>query len=181
MTDRSLPRPRATVGVLTLVLLPVILILSLGTTPPAQAGEVAAPATAAEATADLFLAWAANDIDRAVALTAPVKDVPPEAVREYYQRMVELTKKNGVPQVIAHLVLGDTAVVVVNDNGPGKAFDLDPAYLVRRDGKWLVLFKLTRFDRPYFKFDDARLNNFKMLRAWYEEQEPRIRSLLGSP
>jgi hypothetical protein len=166
------------------MLMLVLLTMSLGPfwTPPARAAaENAAATTAAEATAELFVALAASDIDRAVAMTAPVQGVPPEAVRDYYRRLAEHTKKNGQAQVVAHLVVEDTAVVVFREGGPGKStiVDLDPAYLVRRDGKWLVLFKFTKFDRPYLELDGAALTRFKKLEAWFDEQKPKLQALLG--
>jgi hypothetical protein len=161
----------------------VLLMMSLGTpwTGAARAADEAVAATPAESTADLFAALAANDIDRAIALTAPVKGVPPEAVREYYQRLAEHAKKTATAQVVAHLVLEDSAVVVFREAGPGKnkIIDLDPAYLVRRDGKWLVLFKLTKFDRQYLELGDATLTNFKKLQAWFDEQKPKLQTLLA--
>jgi len=165
--------------VLTLVLLTTSLVTVSSL--PARAAEDAPAATAAEATADLFAALAANDVDRAAAMTAPVKGVPPEAVREYYQRMAEHTKKAGTPQVAAHLQLEDAAVVVFREGGSGKGkiVDLDPAYLIRRDGKWLVLFKLTSFDRPYLELDERALANLKRLQEWFDAQKPKLQALLG--
>src|SRR5687767_15504058 len=96
--------------VVTLVLLTCLIGVSVPTC--VRAAEGAAAATAAEATADLFAALAANDVDRAVAMTAPIEGPHPEAVREYYQRMAEHTKKAGASKVVAHLELKDTAVVV---------------------------------------------------------------------
>jgi hypothetical protein len=147
----------------------------------ARAADAATAQTGAEATADLFAALATNDIDRAVALTAPVKGMPPEAVREYYQRLAEHTKTTGAAQVVAHLQLQDTAIVAFREGGPGegKIVDLDPAFVVRRDGKWLVLFKLTRFDRPYIELDEATLSNFKKLQVWFDEQKPKFQALLN--
>lgn len=166
------------------VLTLVLLTMSLGalwTFPARAAAEDAAVLTAAEATADLFAALAANDIDRAIARTAPIKGAPLPTVREYYERLAEHTKKTGPVQVVAHLMLGDTAVVVFREGGTGnsKIIDLDPAYLVRHDGEWLVLFKLTKFDRPYIELDEATLTNFKKLQAWFDEQKPRLQALLG--
>jgi hypothetical protein len=161
----------------------VLLTCAIGVTSPlrARAAEEATAVTAAEATANLFAALGANDVDRAVAITAPVKGVPPEAVREYYQRLADHTKKVGTAQVVAHLVLANTAVVVFREGGPGKSkiVDLDPAYLVRRDGKWFVLFKLTKFDRPFTELDEAALANFKKLQEWFDEQKPKLQALLG--
>lgn len=165
--------------ILTLVLLTCSIVVFSPLA--ARAADETTPATAAEATADLFAALTANDIDRAVALTAPVKGMAPEPIREYYQRLAEHTKKNGAAKVIAHLQLQDTAVVVFREGGPGKdrIIDLDPAFVVRRDGKWLVLFKLTKFDRPYLELDEAALPNFKKLQAWFDERKPRLQALLG--
>ena len=51
--------------------------------------------------------------------------------------------------------------------------------VLRRDGKWLVLFKLTKFDRAYLELDNAALTNFKKLQAWFDEQKPKLQALLG--
>jgi hypothetical protein len=111
-------------------------------------------------------------------VTAPVKGVPTEEVFKYYQEMAEYPKKAGTPQVVAHLQLEEAAVVVLRVGGIGKKIDLDPAYLVRRDGKWLVLFKFTRFDRPYLELDQKALANLKKLKEWFDAQKPKLQALL---
>ncbi len=144
--------------------------------------EEARAATAAEATAGFFAALAANDVDYAIAMTAPVKGVPPESVRKYYERIAEHFKTTGTPEVVAHLQLKDTAIVVFREYGAGKrnVIDLDPAYLVRREAKRLVLFKVTRFDAPHVQLDESVLVNLNKLKEWLNAQKPALKAILAS-
>lgn len=136
--------------------------------------------TAAEATAQFFSAITANDIDAAIAMTAPMKDVPEEAIRNKYQKWVEFTKKTRQPQIIAHLQLNQTAIVVLREFGEGKEnrIDLDPAYLIMCDDKWFVTFEFTEFDQPYHGFDEATLVSFYKLQEWFKSQKPLLQDLL---
>lgn len=122
-----------------------------------------------------FQAIKAKNFDRAVALTAPVAEDRKATVRPYYEKMAGRSE----PSLVAHLQLPQTAVVVFVDKkvGPGP-LDIDPAYLVRRDGKRLVLFKLTRFDREYFALSDKEKAEFQRLEAWFEQQQPALQKLL---
>ena len=83
--------------------------------------------------------------------------------------------------MVAHVELEDTAVVVFREGGPDKSriIDLDPAYLVRHNGKWLALFKLTKFNRPYIEHDEAAILKLTKLQSWFDEQKPKLQALLG--
>jgi hypothetical protein len=98
-------------------------------------------------------------------------------VRPYYQRAAS---RRG-PTIVAHLQLSDTAVVVFRESAPGIVpIDLDPAYLVLRDGRWLVLFKLTAFQRPYFKLTENESQQFEQLESWFDQQKPLFQTLLSN-
>jgi sulfite reductase alpha subunit-like flavoprotein len=121
-----------------------------------------------------FQAIKAKNLDRAEALTAPVDEGRKATIRPYYQKMAGRSE----PSLIAHHQLSRTAVVVIADKqAVGGPLDLDPAYLVHRDGKWLVLFKLTRFDRDYLPLSDEEKKEFQRLEVWYEQQKPVLRKL----
>src|SRR5690606_26293971 len=75
--------------------------------------------TAPEVVAGLFAALADDEVDRAVAMPAPPRDEPIEAMRDYYQRMAKHFQSRGTPQVVAHVELGDAAVVVFRKGGDG--------------------------------------------------------------
>lgn len=147
----------------------------------ADKAEALPVATASEAAAAFFAALKAGDVDRAAAMTVPMKEgIPRDAVREYYLRISAFIKRAGVPQIVAHLRLEETSVVIFREGGPGKerTIDLDPAYLVRQEGKWLVVFQLTEFDRPYHSFDDATMRDFAKLQEWYKSQKPVLKEVL---
>lgn len=140
-----------------------------------DAPQVRRVVTSVETMAVFFDAIAQKDIDHVIRLTAPVEGYPPDAIREFYEH---IASRPGLKTIISHLELCETAVVVFNDNPNIVQLDLDPAYLVRRDGKWLVLFKLTQFDRPCIKLTDTEKDQFQRLAKWYEEQKPGLKKLL---
>ena len=138
----------------------------------AEPDSLAEPTAAAAA---FFQAVAAKNVDRIVELTVPVDEAAQPAVRAYSERAAG----RPAPAIVSHLQLSKTAVVIFrenpNDNLP---LDLDPAYLVRRDGKWFVLYKLTRFDRPEFRISDEERAEFQRLAAWYEAQKTNLQEML---
>jgi hypothetical protein len=122
-----------------------------------------------------FQAVAAKNVDRIVELTVPVDEAAKPAVRAYSERAAG----RPTPAIVSHLQLSKTAVVIFHENPNNNlTVDLDPAYLVRRDGKWFVLYKLTRFDRPESRISDEERVEFERLAAWYERQKPDLQSLL---
>ena len=155
----------------------VVVIGQLTQTASVVAEETPAPTTAAETVSLFFHALAKGDIDRAVAFTAPLMGVPDEAVRYKYAELSEFAKA-AAPQVIGHLQLGDAAVVIFHEGGPNKT-TIDPAFLVRRDNKWLVVFKLTRHDRPYHQFDETTQARLKKLGDWFDSQKPQLQRMIG--
>jgi hypothetical protein len=158
----------------------MLVLLGLSTTQPAKSTEPATALTAAEATAAFFEAVHTGDIDRAIALTAPMRDDIPELrVREFYQVVSRHTNRLGRPEVVAHMRLDDTAVVVFREPQPeGGGFELNPAYIVRQGGRWLVTYKLTQFDEGFHEFDDETMADFRALREWYRSQEKMIREMI---
>ena len=146
----------------------------------ASAEDVVAPTTASETVSQFFSALSKGEVDRAVSMTAPLIGVSDDAVRQEYAEMSQFAKAATL-QIVAHLQLGETAVVIFREGGPSKTttVDLDPAYLVRRDNKWYVIFTLTRFDRPYHKFDETTQAKFKKLEGWYDAQKPQLQRLLA--
>lgn len=116
-------------------------------------------------------------IEDAMRLTATFPAVPREVLVQDYIEFVE--SRRTTPRTVAHLQLQDVAVVILNDLAPTKTrIDLDPAYLIRIDGAWLVLPKWTKCDRKQFEFDEPTLQRFAKLKAWFKSQKPELVELL---
>ncbi len=113
---------------------------------------------------------------------APLReDIPELRIREFYQVVSRHTNRLGRPEVIAHMRLDDAAVVVFREPQPeGGGFELNPAYIVRQDGRWLVTYKLTQFDEGFHEFDDETMDNFRTLRKWYDAQKKVIREMMSA-
>jgi len=138
----------------------------------AEPDSLAEPTAAATA---FFQAVAAKNVDRIVELTVPVDEAAKPTVRAYSERAAG----RPAPAIVSHLQLSKTAVVIFRENADDAVtVDLDPAYLVRRDGKWFVLYKLTRFDRPEVRISDEERAEFQRLAAWYEGQKADLQKLL---
>jgi hypothetical protein len=144
----------------------------------ALALETVIPVDPTGAAAAFFQAAAAKDVDRLVELTAPVAEAARPAVRAYSEKVAG----RPAPAIVAHLQLPKTAVVVFLDKPLGTGpIDLDPAYLVRRDGRWLLLYRLTRFDREELELSDEERGEFQRLDAWFKTQKPMLQELLRNP
>jgi hypothetical protein len=48
--------------------------------------------------------------------------------------------------------------------------DPDPAYLIKQEGAWRVLPKLTQYNRDYFELPEAVLARFRELEKWCKSQ-----------
>jgi hypothetical protein len=164
------------------VVLSIAALLGQSSAPAEKPAKHAGPLTAAEATAAFFEAVHTGDIDRAIAMTAPMpEDIPELRVREFYQVVSRHTNRLGRPEVVAHMRLDDAAVVVFCEPQPeGGGFELNPAYVARQDGRWLVTYKLTQFDEGFHEFDDETMADFRTLRTWYDGQEKVIREMLSA-
>ncbi len=152
-----------------------ILNLTLLAAAPSLAIAVEAT-TPPEALTQFFAALTARDIDRAVAMTAYSKQLPSEEVREFYQRIAD--REGPAFEVVGHLQLANTAVVVISEGNRGTKgrVDLDPAFMVKHGDAWQVFFKLTKFDRPEVDLDEITAARFKKLQSWFERQKESLKS-----
>jgi len=155
----------------------MILNLAMLAATPSLASAVEAT-TPAEALAQFFAALAANDIDRAVATTAYSQKLPPEEVRAFYQRIA--THEGAAFEVVAHLQLADTAVVVIREGSNDKRpVDLDPAFMVKQGDRWQVFFKLTKFDHPEVDLDEITAGRLEKLQSWFARQKDSLKSVIA--
>jgi hypothetical protein len=66
----------------------------------------------------------------------------------------------------------DCAVVIINESTRHgePAFDLDPLFLVRRDGAWQIMLNSYEF----YRLDSEETERLKGLRAWYEGRKTEL-------
>ena len=67
----------------------------------------------------------------------------------------------------------DCAVVIFEDGEKGKP-DYDPAFLIKQDGQWKVLLKLTDWDEEEFETSEAQKKRLKELDEWFDKEKDRL-------
>ncbi len=123
----------------------------------------------------------AGDTGKAVALTATFPRLSSEQVRQVTQAYTDKAKAGNLkiwiyPSSVS--VSGDCAVVVIGDDEEPTLNDPDPAYLLRQNGEWKVLLKLTNWKQDFIELNDDQKRAFTQLEATYKETRKRLR---GNP
>jgi hypothetical protein len=168
--------------VIAIVVVAVLLVFSsspgedVPESPPRKPGT---PMTAPELLARFFAAIEAGDVDAVLALTDAVEGVPEEALRDSCQWVLESPGRPVRREIVAHLQLEDVAIVIFEEvKKESPVIDLDPAYLIRRDGAWRVLFGLTKYEGRHFRFSEQTTQRFRQLEEWYGQQKSALRKML---
>ncbi len=103
-------------------------------------------------------------------------DGVPDQVTEYLKkkvgRFIDLTDKGWDFEILEEKIEGDCAVVVINESKKDgkKAFDLDPAYLIKQDGEWRVFPDVSDWDMAK-QFAKDKVDAYQKLEAWFEERK----------
>ena len=133
--------------------------------------------TAPETVAMFFESLSEGDVETAVELTCPSESIPGDAMTGTYSRISK--RSQHFRAIVAHLCLNDAAVVVFTDAKRDSAsVDIDPAFCIRRDDKWLVLYKLTSFNRPELQLSEEESKSLQVLADWFAKSKPSIEKVM---
>jgi hypothetical protein len=105
----------------------------------------------------------------------------PKEATEYFkakvQRFIDLTGKGWDFEIIEERVEGDCAVVVINESKKEgkKAYDLDPAFLIKQDGEWRVLPEVTDW-KIAKKVAEDKVSSFEKLSTWFETRSEELKN-----
>jgi len=100
----------------------------------------------------------------------------PSVQRQFYQRELEriaTAMADGYrPVLVASMQLDDCAAVVFEDDSPRRTrVDLDPAYFLRRNGRWMIMPEVARFDGQWDDLTTAQADNFEALQSWFKDSK----------
>lgn len=104
----------------------------------------------------------------------------PKEATEYFkakvQNFIDLTGKGWDFEIIEEKVEGDCAVVVINESKKEgkKAFDIDPAYLIKQGDEWKVFPDVSDWDIAEQVAKD-KVDSFKKLEAWFETRSEELK------
>jgi len=127
----------------------------------------AAPDTPEATIKAYFAALSKGDRTNANKLTARFPKFGEAQVAAVTDRYIELHKRPGyAPSIKNGKAVEECAVVVILESPT----DPDPAYLIKQDGAWRVLPRLTQFNRDYFELPEAALVRFRELEKWFKAQ-----------
>ena len=116
----------------------------------------AAPDTPEATVKAYFAALSKGDRANANKLTARFPKFGDAQVAAVTDRYIEAHKRPGyAPLIKSGKAVEDCAVVIFES-----PTDPDPAYLIKQDGAWRVLPKLTQFNRDYFELQEVTLYDF---------------------
>lgn len=124
-----------------------------------------------------------GDMKRAREMIAPMTEMPNQEMinrelEEDLQRFMDsFSSGQSDFEVLDAKESGDFAVVIVKENlkRGNRAFDIDPLYLIRRDGQWKLLAELTEYNQPIHGLNATQLDEYKILEKWFEVREEKLR------
>lgn len=80
--------------------------------------------------------------------------------------------------VIEAKEIQDCAVVIIRDNQQPGVVNLDPVYLIDRDGRWLISPSLSTWNQMGY-LSKAQYDRFKELKYWFEIRKAEYKVILG--
>lgn len=104
----------------------------------------------------------------------------PDQATEYFkgkvQRFIDLAAKGWDFEIIEEKIEGDCAVVVINESKKEgrKAFDFDPAYLIKQGGEWKVFPDVSDWDVAEQVAKD-KVDSFKKLEDWFKSRKAELK------
>ena len=152
-----------------------ILLLVIFIAPGASGADEEPGAPGAALTA-YYQALKSGDTEAASKLTASFKSIPAGYLEKYTAKYAEGAKAGKLVIVLvpgASKVERDCAVVVFKD-GDKERPDYDPAYLLKQDGAWKVLLKLTQWDHRAFDLTADQKTRFAALEQWFDKEKDRL-------
>lgn len=109
-----------------------------------------------------------------------------EEVNNYLKSLVrkvfKLSKEGWSFEILEEKISGDCAVIILNEiKEPGQnGLNIDPAFLIRQNGEWKVMPKLTQWDvsaripagqQPAsMKLDEKKIAAYQELEKWVDER-----------
>jgi hypothetical protein len=114
---------------------------------------------------------------------AKFEGLPDEATEHFkgkVQRFIDLAAKGWDFEIIDEKMEGDCAVVIINESKKAgeKAFDIDPAYLIKQGGEWKVFPDVSDWDIAEQVAKD-KVDSFKKLEAWFRTRKAEIKKDKG--
>ena len=135
--------------------------------------------TPTEALADFKKSAQSKDFEATWKHTAKFDGLPDqvtEYLKDKVKRFIDLTGKGWDFEIIEEKIDGDCAVVVVNESTKEgrKAFDIDPAYLIKQGGEWRVLPDISDWDIAE-QVAKGKVDSYKKLEAWFKERQEELK------
>jgi hypothetical protein len=161
---------------ITLTLLGWAMVASVcqGAGPTRTAAAATQPATT-QATSharvvldEFFTALKEGDADNAIEFVATFGKPNDRLLRERLKRLAE---RRTVPTVLDLRETDRAAVAVVVEASTPTRKDIDPIYLIQRQGRFLVMPGLSRYRGGIVELTDEEEGDFQALEAWYNEQK----------
>ena len=136
------------------------------------------PQTPADAVRVLDKAFKAKDAKAAMALMLKLKKVKDKDTSGYLKdrirRHIENAARGLSVEPVSTRIEMDCAVVIAKDIKSSGKFDYDPFYLIKHDGSWCVMPRLTQYNLPYVGMGDAQLKRFVELEKWYDVEADKL-------
>jgi hypothetical protein len=121
----------------------------------------------------------ARDFEATWKYAAKFEELPDQATKYFkgkVQRFIDLTAKGWDFEIIEEKIEGDCAVVVINESKKAgqKAFDLDPAYLIKQGDEWKVFPDVSDWDVAEQVAKD-KVDSFKKLEEWFKTRKAQLK------
>lgn len=139
--------------------------------------------TPTEALAAFKKSAQAKDFEATWKQAAKFDGLPDQATKHFkgkVQRFVDRSAAGLDFKIIEEKIEGDCAVVIINESKKAgeKAFDIDPAYLIKQGGEWKVFPDVSDWEIAEQVAKD-KVDSFKKLEAWYKARKAELKKDKG--
>lgn len=114
---------------------------------------------------------------------AKFKDLPDQVTEQHkskVQKFIDLAANGWDFEILEEKIEGDCAVIIINESKKEgqKSFDIDPVYLIKQDGEWMVFPDLSgrHIVEQYAK---DKVDTYTKLKEWYKARKTEIKASQG--
>jgi hypothetical protein len=125
----------------------------------------------------------AKDLEATWKHAAKFKGLPDqvnEQLKGEVQDFIDLRARGWDFEIMEEKIDDDCAVIIINESKKEgrKSFDIDPVYLIKQDGAWMVFPHLTNWEIAEQVAKD-KVESYKKLEEWYKTRKAVIKKTQG--
>ena len=120
-----------------------------------------------------------GDLEAAWGYIVIVEGLPEDStayLKDRVERFIKMSKAGWSFDIVKEKIEGKCAVVLINEKSKDgkKTTDYDPAYLIKQNGEWKLMPKVSSWDMAE-QIDKDSVASFEQLKLWFDAQKNELK------